>query len=321
MKALAAKESLIQEKLSNFQKLGAQLIAKDQEIHELHSTLETRSDELTQKTELLNQQSCTAAPSADLQTFLLEKEKQVSELQKQVARTNNFLELQRIRNTQLRETNWSAMEALSATQSMVQGKLGTVQELQAQLVVKDQEIQTLQAELEKRTWELRETIQPGNKRLCRAVPSAELQTLSLEKQVADLQNKMAMMNNSLDLKRRKNNQLREKNLSTMEALSSTESTVQGKLRNVHRPDVQDQKNQVHQDELGTRTREKSELANQRGPSPEPQTLLLEKEKHLSGLQKLAETKASVELQRKKNTKTNDSSWGCRLSFTLPGNGC
>lgn len=303
--ALSATESVIREKLSIFQKLHAQLIAKDQEIHKLQTALETRTEELTEKIELLNQQSCAAVPSADLQTFFLEKKKQVSELQNELAITNSFLERQRIRNSQLRETNWRAMEALSATHSMVQGKLGKVQELQAQLVVKNQEIQMLQVKLEKRTQELSETIQPGNKQSCRAVPSTELQTWSLEKQVSDLQKELATMNNSLDFKKRKNNQLREKNLSAMEALSARESVVQGKLRDVHKLQgqvvVKDQKIQVQQDELETRTQE---LVNQTVPSPEAQTLLLEK--HVSDLQKeLAEPKGSVEPQRKKNTELQE----------------
>lgn len=281
MEALAATESVIRVKLSNFQKCQAQLFAKDQEILKLHATLEKRTEELTEKMELLSQQSCTAVPSPDLHTFLLEQEKQVSELQKELDRANNFLERQRIRNNQLRETNWSSMEALSAVQSMVQGKLGKVQELQPQLVVKDQEIQMLRAELEKRIQELSKTIPPVNQHSCRAVPSTELQALSLEKQ-----NELAMMNNSLDLKRKKNNRLREKNL------SATKSMVQGKLSNVHKPQgqlvVKDQKIQVHQDELEMRTEELSErgkLVNHTVPSPEPQTLLLEKEKHVSDLQK------------------------------------
>lgn len=312
MEALSAREFVIRRKLSNFQKLRAQLIAKDQEIHKLQTGLETRSEELTEKIDLLNQQSFAVVSSPDLQTFLLEKEKQVSELQTELVRTNNFLELRRIRNNQLRETNWSAMEALSATQSMVQGTLHKVQELQAQLVVKNQEIQTLHAELEKQTQELRKKNQPVNKQSCRAVPSKEVLTLSLEKQVSDLQNDLAMMNNSLDFKRKKNNQLREQNLIAMEVLSAKESMVQGKLWNVHKRQgqsvVKDQKIQVQQDELEMRTQEPSakiELVNETVPSPESQSLLLEKEKHVLDLQEFTETKGSVELEWKKTTQLQE----------------
>lgn len=304
MEALAATESVVREKLSSSKKLWAQLIVNDQEIHQLHTALETRTAELTEKIQLLNQQSCTAAPSPDVQTFLLEKEKQVSELQKELVGTNNCLEAQRIRNIQLRETNWSAMEALSALQSVVQGKLGQVQDLQAQLAVKDQEIQMLQAELEKRTHELRQTIQPVSKASCRAGPSAALQSLSVEKQVSDLQNELAAMNISLDFKRKKNKQLRQKNLSAIEALAATESMVPGKPSNVHKPQgplgVQGQKTQVQQEELEERT----EAVNQ--PSAEAQTLLLEKEKQRSDLQEdEGETPDPVELQMRKKPELQE----------------
>uniref|UniRef100_A0A8D3CQE0 Kinectin 1 n=1 Tax=Scophthalmus maximus TaxID=52904 RepID=A0A8D3CQE0_SCOMX len=54
---------------------------------------------------------------------LSEKEKQVSDLRGEVAELSDSLELHRKKNNELREKNWSAMEALSATESMLQGKL------------------------------------------------------------------------------------------------------------------------------------------------------------------------------------------------------
>lgn len=286
MEALAAAEALIREKLGNSQKLWAQLIANDQEIHQLHAALESRTAELSEKIRLLNRQSSPAAPSADVQTFLLEKEKQASELQNELVQTNNALEAQRLRNIQLRETNWSAMEALAAMQSALQGKLGKVQDLQAQLAVKEQEIQMLQAELETRTRELSQSIQPGNTASRRAGASADFQASSLEKQVSDLQDELAAMNISLDLKRRKNNQLRQKNLSALEALAASESTVEGTPSHVpelqEQVGVQDQQIQVQQDEERTRElSENSEAVNPPGPPAEAQTLLLEKEKQMS----------------------------------------
>lgn len=303
MEALAAAEALIREKLGNSQKLWAQLITNDQEIHQLHTALESRTAELSEKIRLLNGQSSTAAPSADVQTFLLEKEKQASELQSELVQTNNALEAQRLRNIQLRETNWSAMEALSAMQSALQGKLGKVQDLQAQLAVKEQEIQMLQAELETRTRELSESIQPVNTASRRAGTSADLRASSLEKQVSDLQDELAAMNISLDLKRRKNNQLRQKNLSAMEALAASESTVEGTPSHVpklqEQVGVQDQQIQVQQDEERTQElSENSEAVNPPGPPAEAQTLLLEKEKQMSEQQEdEGETIGPVELPR------------------------
>lgn len=298
MEALAAAEALIREKLGNSQKLWAQLIANDQEIHQLHAALESRTLELSEKIRLLNGQPSTAAPSTDVQTFLLEKEKQAWELQNELVQTNNALEAQRLRNIQLRETNWSAMEALSAMQSALQEKLGKVQDLQAQLAVKEQEIQMLQAELETRTRELSESIQPANTASRRAGTSADLQASSLEKQVSDLQDELAAMNISLDLKRRKNNQLRQKNLSAMEALAA--SGTPNHVPELHEQvGVQDQQIQVQQDEERTQElSENSEAVNPPGPPAEAQTLLLEKEKQMSEQQEdEGETTGPVELLR------------------------
>lgn len=291
MEALRAAESQSREKLESFQKLWAGLIAKDQEIQRLYTALEARTEELTEKMGLLEQRSRTPAPSPGLRGFLLEKKKQVSELQRELVGTNKVLERQRIWNVQLREANWSAMEALSAAQSLVQGKLAMVRQLQAQLLGKHQEIQVLQAELERRTQELRDTIQPGNEQSGGAGPSAGLQMSSLEKQVSELQDALAAMNSSLDLQRRKNNQLRQKNLRAMEALSASEPTVRGKPWNVRKAPsgVKDQNIQVPEEEL----------VNQTVPPPEPRTVLVEKEKHVSDLQELAEAEGSVEPQEER----------------------
>uniref|UniRef100_A0A4W5JXA9 Kinectin 1 n=1 Tax=Hucho hucho TaxID=62062 RepID=A0A4W5JXA9_9TELE len=56
--------------------------------------------------------------------WLAEKEKQVSDLQGELAKLRESLELHRNKNNELRVKNWSAMEALAATESMLQGKLG-----------------------------------------------------------------------------------------------------------------------------------------------------------------------------------------------------
>uniref|UniRef100_A0A3B5LKN1 Kinectin 1 n=1 Tax=Xiphophorus couchianus TaxID=32473 RepID=A0A3B5LKN1_9TELE len=63
-----------------------------------------------------------------------EKESQVGNLQVELAELKDALELHRKKNNELREKNWSAMEALSATESMLQGKLSkAVKESQATL--------------------------------------------------------------------------------------------------------------------------------------------------------------------------------------------
>ncbi|KAK6307264.1 hypothetical protein J4Q44_G00224120 [Coregonus suidteri] len=105
--------------------LQTQLAAKDQEIQTLQSELETRAKEVSDKVQELQQrqQTHTEAPSPELLTALAEKEKQVSDLQGELAKLRESLELHRNKNNELRVKNWSAMEALAATESMLQGKL------------------------------------------------------------------------------------------------------------------------------------------------------------------------------------------------------
>ncbi|KAM9433026.1 kinectin-like isoform 1-T1 [Salvelinus alpinus] len=105
--------------------LQTQLAAKDQEIQTLQSELESRAKEVSDKVQELQQkqQTHTEAPSLELLTALAEKEKQVSDLQGELAKLRESLELHRNKNNELRVKNWSAMEALAATESMLQGKL------------------------------------------------------------------------------------------------------------------------------------------------------------------------------------------------------
>nr|XP_023009427.2 kinectin isoform X2 [Maylandia zebra] len=118
---------------TQLQELQAQLVGKDQKIQTLQSELEARTKELSEK---IQQQSHTVVPSPELLTALSEKEKQVSILQAELAELRNTVNLQRKKNDELREKNWSAMEALSATESMLQGKLSkAVKENQTALAV------------------------------------------------------------------------------------------------------------------------------------------------------------------------------------------
>uniref|UniRef100_A0A8C7P2Q7 Kinectin 1 n=1 Tax=Oncorhynchus mykiss TaxID=8022 RepID=A0A8C7P2Q7_ONCMY len=104
--------------------LQTQLAAKDQEIQTLQSELESKAKEVSDKVQELQQkQTHTEAPSLELLTALAEKEKQVSDLQGELAKLRESLELHRNKNNELRVKNWSAMEALAATESMLQGKL------------------------------------------------------------------------------------------------------------------------------------------------------------------------------------------------------
>ncbi|XP_047466466.1 kinectin isoform X2 [Mugil cephalus] len=121
MEQLRQKET--PEELPQHQELQAQLATKDQEIQRLQAELETRTKELSEKMEQVQQQSHTEVQSPELLKALSEKERLVSSLQAELAELRDSLELHRKKNNELREKNWSAMEALSATESMLQGKL------------------------------------------------------------------------------------------------------------------------------------------------------------------------------------------------------
>ncbi|XP_038584452.1 kinectin isoform X2 [Micropterus salmoides] len=122
--------------VAQLEEVQAQLLVKDQEIQMLQGELEARTSELSEKMEQMHQQSHTAVPSPELLTALSEKDKQVSDLQGELVELRDSLELHRKKNNELREKNWSAMEALSATESMLQGKLSkAVKENQTALEV------------------------------------------------------------------------------------------------------------------------------------------------------------------------------------------
>ncbi|XP_037551004.1 kinectin isoform X3 [Nematolebias whitei] len=120
---------------AEIQMFQAQLAVKDQEIQVLQANLEARTREVREMVEQVQQQqSNTAVPNPELLAELSEKEKQVCSLQGELAELKESLELHRKKNNELREKNWSAMEALSATESMLQGKLSkVVKESQAAL--------------------------------------------------------------------------------------------------------------------------------------------------------------------------------------------
>ncbi|XP_045065065.1 kinectin isoform X1 [Coregonus clupeaformis] len=92
--------------------LQTQLAAKDQEIQTLQSELEARAKEVSDKVQELQQQqqTHTEAPSPELLTALAEKEKQVSDLQGELAKLRESLELHRNKNNE----NQKALETAQA---------------------------------------------------------------------------------------------------------------------------------------------------------------------------------------------------------------
>ncbi|XP_062379623.1 kinectin isoform X2 [Sardina pilchardus] len=113
----------LQEKVPDLQPqildLQTQLAAKDLELQALQKDLEEKAKQV----EEVQQQQGQAEASQELLTALSEKNQQMSDLQAEVVELRETVELHKKKNNELRQKNWSAMEALSATEAMLQGKL------------------------------------------------------------------------------------------------------------------------------------------------------------------------------------------------------
>uniref|UniRef100_A0A4W4EKU3 Ribosome receptor lysine/proline rich domain-containing protein n=1 Tax=Electrophorus electricus TaxID=8005 RepID=A0A4W4EKU3_ELEEL len=81
-----------------------------------------------------SQQLASAPPSQELLAAIADRDAQLCDVQAELLELRETVELHRRKNNELREKNWSAMEALSATETMLQGKLSkTVKEGQSAL--------------------------------------------------------------------------------------------------------------------------------------------------------------------------------------------
>ncbi|KAJ8409090.1 hypothetical protein AAFF_G00241110 [Aldrovandia affinis] len=124
---------------SQLQELQTLLAAREEEVQALQRAMEEGVREVANREQQLQalqqegtllrgqlehqQQGRSEAPSEELSTALAERDGRVSELQREAAELRESLEMHRKKNNELREKNWSAMEALSATESLLQGKL------------------------------------------------------------------------------------------------------------------------------------------------------------------------------------------------------
>uniref|UniRef100_A0A3B3R5Z1 Kinectin 1 n=1 Tax=Paramormyrops kingsleyae TaxID=1676925 RepID=A0A3B3R5Z1_9TELE len=128
---------------TRLRELQALLAGRDEEVQDMQRALVTGAREATNKEQQV-QVAKAEGPSQELLDLLAAKEGQVSDLDKEMTELRASLELQRKKNNELREKNWSAMEALSATESMLQGKLcKTVQDSQKALEVAEAECQDI----------------------------------------------------------------------------------------------------------------------------------------------------------------------------------
>ncbi|KAM9467024.1 kinectin isoform 2-T2 [Clarias gariepinus] len=107
---------------AQLQELQSQLATKEKELQILHKKMEEKSRQAEETMEQ-QQQMASAVPSKELLTAIAEKDRQLSDVQAQLHELKEAVELYRRKNNELREKNWCAMEALSATETMLQGKL------------------------------------------------------------------------------------------------------------------------------------------------------------------------------------------------------
>ncbi|XP_026789521.3 kinectin isoform X1 [Pangasianodon hypophthalmus] len=113
--------------------LQTQLATREQELQILQKEMEEKSRQAEEKMEQ-QQQMASRVPSEELLTAIAEKDRQLSDSQAELHELKEKVELYRRKNNELREKNWCVMEALSATETMLQGKLSkTVKESQTSL--------------------------------------------------------------------------------------------------------------------------------------------------------------------------------------------
>ncbi|XP_058255030.1 kinectin isoform X4 [Hemibagrus wyckioides] len=136
-KQLEEKAREVEEKMvasTQLLELQAQFATKEQELQVLQKEMEEQSRQAEEKIEQKQQQMASAVPSKELLTAIAEKDRQLSDVQSELHELKEKVELYRKKNNELREKNWCAMEALSATETMLQGKLSkTVKESQTSL--------------------------------------------------------------------------------------------------------------------------------------------------------------------------------------------
>ncbi|XP_065144670.1 kinectin isoform X2 [Paramisgurnus dabryanus] len=197
LKGLRKKREDLQQQLEVVQKQNTEQATSGAALEELQQKIQEKDEKIRSVEESLR----SALESES------ERQKVVKDLKEQVEVLNTELAQLRCRETQ--ESNSDLSTKLQA--------------LQDQLTVKDQDVERLQRELEKAAQQQQQTVS--------AAPSQELLTALAEKDkhLSDLQAELLELRESVELHRKKNNELREKNWSAMEALSATETILQGKL--------------------------------------------------------------------------------------------
>ncbi|XP_045918650.1 kinectin isoform X4 [Micropterus dolomieu] len=183
LKAVREEKEALKQEMEAIKRKTEEQASSELTVEELRSKIQEKDMMLKSMEEMLQ-------AAQDSSSF---REKTVESLQQQLAALQAEIE-------QLRQKE--PPEELSST-------VAQLEEVQAQLLVKDQEIQMLQGELEARTSELSETMEQMHQQQSHtAVPSPELLTALSEKdkQVSDLQGELVELRDSLELHRKKNNE-------------------------------------------------------------------------------------------------------------------
>ncbi|XP_058604657.1 kinectin isoform X4 [Onychostoma macrolepis] len=202
---MSNKESELKAVKNEYEDLKQQLEAVQKQTSEQtisEKTLEELQQKIQEKDEKIRSVEESLQSAMDKES---ERKMAMEDLQQQVETLNT----EQLRSRETQESN-----------SDLNAKL---QELHAELTAKDQDVERLQRELEKEVQQQQQTVS--------TVPSPELLTALAEKdqRLSDLQEELLELRESVELHRKKNNELREKNWSAMEALSATETILQGKL--------------------------------------------------------------------------------------------
>nr|XP_061824796.1 kinectin-like isoform X4 [Nerophis lumbriciformis] len=175
LKTVRVENEALKQELFTLQGKMAYQVSSESIVQELHSKIQERDFQLKSMEDILQ-----AA-----QDSLSAKARTVEGLEQRLATLQAEMEQLRLKEPS---------EELTRTGTQLQ-------ELQAQLAVKDQEIQLIQIEL-------RDTIERAQQQSVAAVPSPDLLTAlsEKEKQVSDLQCELCELKESLDLHRKKNNE-------------------------------------------------------------------------------------------------------------------
>ncbi|XP_036449898.1 kinectin isoform X2 [Colossoma macropomum] len=201
-------------------------------------TIREENESLKRHVEALQQQTAEQKQS---DTTLEQLQRQVQEKNEKIRSVEEELEsalgtdLHRVKAIEDLERQVEALaaelaEVKSRESQMNSNASAQLLELQTVLASKDQELQRLQREMEERVREAEEKIAQQQQMASAVSSQALLATIEKkDKQLSDVSTELLELRQSVELHRRKNNELREKNWSAMEALSATETMLQGKL--------------------------------------------------------------------------------------------